>query len=1380
MTAVQNIDTLVSRDVVSLFGRSEKHIRSIGGMSIKLAGPEDILSWSHGEVKNGETISYRTYKPEKDGLLCAKIFGPTRDYECQCGKYRRIKYKGITCEKCGVEVTVSKVRRERLGHIDLASPVIHVLFLRGTNSIISTTLGMTLKDVERVLYYDAHAVVNPGNTTMYKKQVLSNEQLDQALGEFGDSFEVMSGAECIKQLLADIDLPKEIDMLHEQIATIKSDVKRRSLLKRARVLSDFLKSGNKLDWMVLTRIPVLPPDLRPLVFLDGGRFASSDLNELYRSIINRNERLKRMIEAKAPSIIIKNEKRMLQEAVDALFDNSKKMVTAKSSSDRALKSISESLRGKNGRFRQNLLGKRVDYSGRSVIVVGPSLKLHQCGLPKKMALELFKPFIFSKLILYGRVSSIKVAKMMVKSELPEVWNILDEVVREHVVLLNRAPTLHRLGIQAFEPKLTESKAIQLHPLVCKAFNADFDGDQMAVHVPLSIEAQIEARVLMMSSNNILSPQNGQPMIVPTKDIIVGLYYMTSPMDDAIGNGKAFGGYNEVMRAIDNGSIAINSKIKYYYSYTSDPSKSYSAEATPGIVMLYNLIPNDGKILFEEMNIVFNSKNTSTILNLIYKVYGTKMAVIFADKIMAFGFEYATKSGLSFGKDDMVVPESKWAHIGKTFDKIKDIEQQYSAGYITHREKYNQVTDYWSECTDLVSKDMMKELSRDTQSSTVNSMYVMMNSGGRVSEALMKQVAGMRGLIAKPSGEIIETPIISNFKEGLSVLEYFNSAHGARKGAADTALRTADAGYLTRRLVDVAQDCVVVEHDCGTHNGITYAVKMENGVQNQSISDIAFGRVLAADVFDMDGKVVLDAGVLLGNAEIEKLEKSGVSEVKLRSVVTCATDRGVCAKCYGYDLAIGQMVNIGEPVGIVAAQSIGEPGAQLTMRTFHIGGATSKTVEKSAIISILDGKVRFNDMKIVIDKDGQAIAVSNNSSVVVCDKEGREIFKEFVPYASKINVKDGASVKKGDKIAEWDPYNSYIVSEHTGYVKFYDMVAGVTYKEKTEDSLGVSHKIIVKWGAAVKSLNPHIELVDKGDKSVKLDHSGKNVRYLLPTNAMINLKDGDLIQPGDKIVRIPREGTRVLKDITGGLPRVEDIFEARVPKQPAIVAEMDGIVEFLHEYRAKNRIVIKSVEDGDSSVQYSIPKGHYIQVQDGTFVKKGDIIVDGDLDPHDILSVSGVEGLTKYIVDEVQQVYQLQGVKIDNKHIEIIVKYMLQKVEIMDSGDAEFNNGQQIDLNLAKDINAELLAKGKKSMVYETRLQGITRAAIQTESFISAASFQETTKVLTDAAVSGKIDYLRGMKENIIVGRLIPAGTGYVMEKIKANARLNQENIALQK
>ncbi len=1370
-TTIQN-DTLVSKDVISLFGRSEKHIRSIGGISIKLAGPEDILSWSHGEVKNDETINYRTYKPEKDGLLCAKIFGPTRDYECQCGKYRRMKYKGITCEKCGVEVTVSKVRRERLGHIDLASPVAHVLFLKGINSVISITLGMTLKDVERILYYDAHAVVDPKNTTLNKKQVLSNDQLSQFLDEFGESFEVMAGPECIKRLLSDIDLIKEIDTLHQQISTIKSDIKRRALLKRARMLGDFLKSGNKLEWMILTRIPVLPPDLRPLVFLDGGKIASSDLNELYRTIIARNDRLKKMIESQAPEIILINEKRMLQEAVDALFDNSKKMVT-KSSSDRALKSLSESLRGKNGRFRQNLLGKRVDYSGRSVIVVGASLKLHQCGLPKKMALELFKPFIFSKLMLYGKVTSIKIAKMMIKSELPEVWNILDEVVREHVILLNRAPTLHRLGIQAFEPKLIESKAIQLHPLSCKAFNADFDGDQMAVHIPLSIEAQIEARVLMMSSNNILSPQNGQPMIVPTKDITVGLYYMTSPMTDTVGNNKAFASYNEIVRALDDKNIVVNSEINYYYSYSSEPNKTYSAKTTPGRVMLYNLIPNDGQLSFDKVNVVFNTKNTGILLNEIYKIYGTKTAVIFADKIMSLGFEYATKSGVSFGKDDMVVPKSKWDHVDKTFIKIKEIEQQYSAGYITQREKYNQVTDYWSECTDRVSKDMMKELSKNITDSRVNSMYIMMNSGGRVSERLMMQVAGMRGLMAKPSGEIIETPIISNFKEGLTVLEYFNSAHGARKGVADTALRTADAGYLTRRLVDVAQDCVIIEYDCGTNNGISYSLKIEHDMQNQSFHDIVFGRVLATDAFDRDGKVILETGILIGDKEVEILEKMNVSEVKLRSVVTCDTDRGICAKCYGYDLARGQMVNIGEPVGIVAAQSIGEPGAQLTMRTFHIGGASSKTIEKSAIIAIIDGKVKFHDIKIVIDKEGNQIVVSNNSSISLHDKEGHEVFKEIVPYASKINIQDNVNVKKGDKIAEWDPYNSYIVSEYVGHIKFHDMIAGVTYKEKNDDGLGASHKIIVKWWASVKSLNPHIELLDKDNNPVKLDHSGKNVRYLLPTNSMIILKEGDLIHPGDKIVRIPREGTRVLKDITGGLPRVEDIVEARVPKQSAIVAEIDGIVEFLHEYRAKNRIAIKSL-DSDQVVHYSIPKGHYIQVQDGTFVKKGDIIVDGDLDPHDILAVGGIPALTKYIVDEVQQVYQLQGVKIDNKHIEIIVKYMLQKVEIIDAGDADFNNGQQIDLNLAKDINSTLITEGKKPMVYETRLQGITRAAIQTESFISAASFQETTRVLTEAAISGKVDYLRGMKENIIVGRLIPAGTGYVIEKIKANAKLNQQ------
>ncbi len=1174
----------------------------------------------------------------------------------------------------------------------------------------------------------------------------------------------------------------EKNSIEGQLRSTKSETKRRTLLKRLGVVNKFIKSGNRPEWMVLKVLPVLPPDLRPLVMLDGGKLVSSDLNDLYKRLINRNNRLGRVIQVKAPDVIIKNEMRMLQEACDALMDNTKRASPAKAQTgNRVLKSLSDYLRGKQGRFRMNLLGKRVDYSGRSVIVVGPELRLQQCGLPKLMALELFKPFIFARLSAYGVVNSIKAAKRMIENKTPEVWDALEEIVKEHLVLLNRAPTLHRLGIQAFEPKLIESKAIQLHPLVCKAFNADFDGDQMAVHIPLSIEAQIEARVLMISSNNILSPQNGQPVIVPTKDIVVGLYCITSSMEDAKGNGKVFGNYSDMIHAIDNGIIAVNSWIKYYYTYSEHPDPierglTRTIDTTPGRVMLYNLLPKDGKISFEDMNITMNNKTIANVIDLINRVYGKKMAVIFADQSMALGFHYSTMFGVSFGKDDMVVPDTKKDHIEKTKERIKLTEEQYMAGFITAREKYNQVTDFWSECTDKVAKDMMDRLALNINNSKVNSIYIMMNSGARASEALMRQLCGMRGLIAKPSGEIIETPIISNFKEGMSVFDYFTSTHGSRKGITDTSLKTADAGYLTRRLVDVAQDCIVLENDCGTHDGITYRVKVEEGVVKEKLSDMIFGRVLASNLVDVSGNTILQAGTLVDNDNVQLIDSASILQAKVRSVVVCQTKNGVCSKCYGRDLSTSLLVNSGEAVGVVAAQSIGEPGAQLTMRTFHIGGATSKTVEKSSIETSHEGVVKWVDMKVVQNSAGKTIVTGNKSSIVITDSKGNERARYYIPYGAHLKVQDGQDIAISAVLATVDPYNFYIISEYEGFVDFKDMVSGVSYKEKADEDLGISNKVIVDWKSVAKTLNPRIGVVDANGNRVQTAQ-GIEVVYLLPINSIISINNRDSIKIGDPIARIPRDGAQGVKDITGGLPRVEDIFEARIPKQAAVISEIDGIAEFVDGYRIKNRLVIKSIEDSEQAITYNLPRGRHIRVQNGAFVKRGEIIVNGDMDPHDVLAVSGVEELTLYMVQEVQDVYRLQGVKIDNKHIEIIVRSMLQKVEISDAAESDFVNGQEVDLSIAIAYNEEAEASGKKPLQYKRILQGITKASIQTNSFLSAASFQETTKVLVEAAVAGKKDYLQGMKESLLVGRLIPAGTGYVMNKIRQEALLQDKNNA---
>lgn len=1364
-----SLDVNTSKIAFNEFGGSSE--AELGSeISISIASPDDIKLWSYGQVVEPGSINYRTYNPDRNGLFCAQIFGPTKDYTCQCGRYSKIKYKGITCERCGVEVTVQKVRRERLGHIDLAYPVAHVLFLRGTNSVISNMLDMSLKDVELVLLFESDIVIDPGNTTLNRGQLLSREAYRHALNEFGDSFKVGSGAEAIRMVFVSMDLKEEVVKVERALSQTKAEQKRRILLRRLKLLNDFIRSGNRPEWMVLIRIPVLPPELRPLVPLDGGRFVSSDLNDCYRRIVMRNNRLLRLMNEKAPELLLRMERCMLQEAVDVLFDNSKRAVPAKNStSGRPLKSISDALKGKQGRFRQNLLGKRVDYSGRSVIIVGPNLRLHQCGLPKKMALELFKPFLFHKLIMYGYVSSVKAAKRMVESLAPEIWEILESVVSKHVVLLNRAPTLHRLGIQAFEPRLVESKAIQLHPLVCKAFNADFDGDQMAVHVPLSIEAQMEARTLMMSSNNILSPQSGKPIIAPTKDIAAGLYYMTMDIEtDEKIKRRAFDSHDSILLAIDAGMINIHTSIDYYHRYSEAQdatlrSKVHKIRTTPGRIAICDLLPKDGKITLEDICVVMNGKTIATLLDNVYRTYGQEITVLFADKITALGFQYATQSGLSFGKDDMVIPASKWEYISDTMQKIKVIQGQYDVGYITSRERYNQVTDCWSECTDEISKDVMLELAKGSGTANVNSIHIMMHSGARASEALMRQLAGMRGLIAKASGEIMEIPIIANFKEGLTVQEYFSSAHGARKGAADTALKTADAGYLTRRLVDVAQDCIILTQDCGVNNGINYRVRLDSGIVAEKLSDVIFGRVLADDLCDLEGKVILTRGTLISEDNVSIIDQSSAVEAKIRSIITCAAELGVCAMCYGRELSTGKLVHIGEAVGVVAAQSIGEPGAQLTMRTFHIGGATSKIIEKSSVDSSCHGIMRYGDLRTVVNRSGENVVISNGEVVKILDaNSGAERMQCKIPYAAKILFKDGDLVNIGDRIATWEPYNSYIIAEHDGHVGFNDLVADVTYKEKVDDALGQSQRLIIDWTVINKSLNPRL-LVTQGDNV--------QASYFLPVNAIISLSEGDKIVPGDAIIRIPLEGSIGVHDITGGLPRVEEIFEARIPKSPAIIADRTGIAEFDDSYKTKNHLTIRSSEnDGSGCTTYNIPKGRYIRVQNKAFVHKGDIIVDGVLDPHDILEVHGIAALTIHIVEEVQQVYRLQGVKIDNKHIEIIVHYMLQKVKVQNPGESEFSTDQQVSFSIVKQQNKRLAMEGKRLIAYKTVLQGITRASVQTDSFISAASFQETTKVLVLAAIAAKKDYFFGMKENVIAGKLIPAGTGCIVHRMSQLAK----------
>jgi DNA-directed RNA polymerase beta' subunit len=1360
-------------ELMKIFGQTQG-VQRFDKIQISIASPERIRSWSFGEIKKPETINYRTFKPERDGLFCARIFGPTKDYECLCGKYKRMKYKGITCEKCGVEVTLQKVRRERMGHIELASPVAHIWFMKSLPSRVGLLVDMTLKDLERVLYFENHVVVEPGLTPLTLHEMMTEEEYQNAVDEYGeDSFQVGIGAEAIRTMLEAIDLEEERVNLREDLRETKSEAKRKKLVKRLKLVEAFIESGARPEWMIMEVIPVIPPELRPLVPLDGGRFATSDLNDLYRRVINRNNRLKRLIELRAPEIIVRNEKRMLQEAVDALFDNGRRGRAITGANKRPLKSLSDMLKGKQGRFRQNLLGKRVDYSGRSVIVVGPELMLHQCGLPKKMALELFKPFIYSKLELYGLATTIKAAKRMLEKERPEVWDILEEVIREHPVLLNRAPTLHRLGIQAFEPVLIEGKAIQLHPLVCAAFNADFDGDQMAVHVPLSLEAQLEARVLMMSTNNILSPANGKPIIVPSQDIILGLYYMTMERQGSKGEGMVFADVGEIEQALDAGAVSVHAKVTSRYRTVDSENNPITVrvETTPGRMLLAEILPRSPNVPFELINRLLTKREISTIIDEVYRHCGQKETVIFADHMMAMGFNSACKAGISFGKDDLVIPESKEALVHETEEKVKQYEQQYQDGLITQGEKYNKVVDAWSHCTDRVADEMMKKITDEDPTKPINSVYMMAHSGARGSAAQMKQLAGMRGLMAKPSGEIIETPIISNFKEGLTVLEYFNSTHGARKGLADTALKTANSGYLTRRLVDVAQDCIIVEADCGTKRGITANALIEGGDVVAPLVDRILGRTAADDIIHPDtGDVLVKAGSLIVEEDCVLIEEAEMEQARIRSVLTCESQEGVCGTCYGRDLARGTRVNKGEAVGVIAAQSIGEPGTQLTMRTFHIGGAVQRGTEQSNVEAAVTGKVQFHECSTVKTSEGGHVVMSRNGELVLVDDQKRERARHRVPYGAKLLVKDKQKVERGDKLAEWDPYTLPIITEKEGTVHFMDLIEGISLTERLDEATGISSKVVVDWKQQPKGsdLKPRITLRDTKGEVMTLDN-GMEARYFLSVDAILSVDNGQVVHAGDVLARTPRESAKT-RDITGGLPRVAELFEARKPKDYAIIAENEGRVEFGKDYKNKRRIVVVPADGDEDPVEYLIPKGKHISVQEGDYVRIGDSLMDGNPVPHDILRVLGVEALAGYLINEIQDVYRLQGVGINDKHIEVIVRQMLQKVEIVDPGETTYLVGELVDRLEFVRINAETKKAGGRIATADPVLQGITKASLQTHSFISAASFQETTRVLTEAAVSGKVDHLIGLKENVIVGRPIPAGTGAIMNRYREVAQ----------
>jgi DNA-directed RNA polymerase subunit beta' len=1369
----------MANELMNIFGQMQA-TKQFDEIKIAIASPEKIRGWSFGEVKKPETINYRTFKPERDGLFCARIFGPIKDYECLCGKYKRMKYRGIVCEKCGVEVTTSKVRRERMGHIELAAPVAHIWFMKSLPSRIGTLLDMMLKDLEKVLYFEGYIVTDPGMSPFSQNEILNEEQYYEALDQYGEgTFTAMIGAEAIRELLKKLNLIELRDSMRSELGEATSEARRKKLVKRLKIVEAFIDSGNKPEWMILEVVPVIPPELRPLVPLDGGRFATSDLNDLYRRVINRNNRLKRLLELRAPDIIVRNEKRMLQESVDALFDNGRRGRVITGTNKRPLKSLSDMLKGKQGRFRQNLLGKRVDYSGRSVIVVGPELKLHQCGLPKKMALELFKPFIYAKLEIYGIATTIKAAKRMVETERPEVWDILAEVVREHPVLLNRAPTLHRLGIQAFEPMLIEGKAIQLHPLVCAAFNADFDGDQMAVHVPLSIESQLEARVLMMSTNNILSPANGKPIIVPSQDMVLGLYYLSLESDKAAGEGMAFSDLNEVEMALENKVVTLHSKVKMRFGIMGDNGKvKYEIiDTTPGRMLIAQHLPKNAQVSYKIINKVLTKKDASNAIEMVYRHCGQKEAVMFADRIMALGFKHAAKAGISFGKDDMIIPTTKGKHIADSLKEVKQFEQQYADGLITSGEKYNKVIDAWSHCTERVAHDMMKQISSigmeegKKSARDVNSIFMMANSGARGSAAQMKQLSGMRGLMAKPSGEIIETPIISNFKEGLTVLEYFNSTHGARKGLADTALKTANSGYLTRRLVDVAQDCIIWEDDCGTKKGIVAKAVLEGGDVVIPLADKVLGRTSAKDVLHpTTEKVIVKAGALIDEKAVELLDEAGVEAVMIRSVLTCESENGVCGKCYGRDLARGTPVNLGEAIGVIAAQSIGEPGTQLTMRTFHIGGAAQRGAEQSAVEASHDATLELSNKNVVKDSKGRLVVMSRTCEIVLRDEKGREKARHKVPYGARLLVAEGATVKKGAKLVEWDPYTTPIITERSGIAHYRDLVDGVSLREVLDEATGIASKKVMDFRQQTRGadLKPRVALRDKKGEIITLAN-GLEARYFLPVDAILSVDDGQEVHAGDVLARIPKESSKT-RDITGGLPRVAELFEARKPKDHAIISDVEGMVEFGKDYKNKRRLIVRPKDADQEAVEYMIPKGKHITVHEGDYVMKGDLLMDGHPVPHDILRVMGVEALAQYMVNEVQAVYRLQGVTINDKHIETIVRQMLQKVEITNPGETTFLTGEIVDREELFEVNTKTATLGFKTAVGQPVLQGITKASLQNRSFISAASFQETTRVLTEAAVYGKTDYLRGLKENVIVGRLIPAGTGAAIQRMKRVAK----------
>ena len=1341
-------------DYLSFFEKGKSPI-SYNAIRISIASPEKIESWSHGEVKKPETINYRTFKPEKDGLFCAKIFGPTKDYECNCGKYKRMKHRGIVCEKCGVEVIQSKVRRERMGHIRLATPVAHIWFLKSIPSKIGILSDMTLRELERILYFEAYLVLDGKKTPLKKNEILSEDRYREAREKYGEDFAAAQGAEAIRELLRNTNVKELSQKLRTEMKETTSEAKKKRLAKRLKIIESFLESGNKPEWMILEVVPVIPPDLRPLVPLDGGRFATSDLNDLYRRVINRNNRLKRLLELNAPEIIIRNEKRMLQEAVDALFDNGKRGRTILGANKKPLKSLSDMLRGKQGRFRQNLLGKRVDYSGRSVIVVGPELKLHQCGLPKKMALELFKPFIYHRLEEKGLVTTIKSAKKMLEKERPEVWDVLDEVIREHPVLLNRAPTLHRLGIQAFEPVLIEGKAIQLHPLVCAAFNADFDGDQMAVHVPLSVEAQSEARILMMSTNNILSPASGKPIIIPTQDIVLGIYYMTRERPYVKGEGKVFSNSEEVRIAYDANEVDLHARIKVRLD-------GELVETTVGRILLKEILPEE--IPFRLINKVMKKSELANLIDYCYRYGGDKKTVLLSDRLKGLGYHYATLAGISISLDDMLIPSNKEKLLHEAQQEIEKVQEQYTDGLITDGERYNKVIDIWAQVTENIAGVMLKELGNEEVvapsgekqiTESLNPIYIMADSGARGSAQQVRQLAGMRGLMAKPSGEIIETPITANFREGLTVLQYFISTHGARKGLADTALKTANAGYLTRRLVDVAQDVVIRENDCGTLDGIEVESLVEGGEIIESMKERILGRVALEEIRDPFSNEV----IAKGNEEIDetladRIEDIGIDKVKIRSVLTCKSRQGVCALCYGRDLARGRLVIVGEAIGIIAAQSIGEPGTQLTMRTFHIGGTASRRAEQTTLECRIDGKVKFINLKSVKNREGNLIVMNRNGEIAVLDENGRERRRYSVIYGAKLKVKDGQKVKEGEILAEWDPYAIPVLTEVSGRVKFGDIIEGATMQEQVDEFTGLSRKVITESKDA--ELRPRISMKDEKGRTLNLPGSASQARYLLPVGANIFISEGDMVEAGDVIVKIPRETTKT-KDITGGLPRVAELFEARKPKEYALISDIDGAVEFGKDLKGKRKVVIRP--DVGEAKEYMIPKGKHVSVHEGDFVKAGEALMDGPSNPHDILRVLGDKALARYLVDEIQEVYKLQGVKINDKHIEVIVRQMLKRVKVREVGDTHFLVDDQVEKFVFEEENARIMKEGGKPAEGEPLFLGITKASLITDSFISAASFQETTKVLTQAAVAGKVDNLKGLKENVIMGRLIPAGTG---------------------